>query len=196
MEIKSVYTKSEAREIAKAARNSLSPNEVLEHSTHIFKKIRCMEFYRNCDTILSYADCNHEVITTDFIDNALKDEKRVALPRVEKTGTMEFYYINSRKDLSIGKFGILEPAGNQIFSPEDTGSVIMIMPGVAFDEKCHRVGYGGGYYDRYLVQYPQIFTIAVCHEIQLMKKIITEEYDVCPNVLVTEKRTLYKNTCI
>ncbi len=196
MKMELIYTKSEAREIAKTARNSLNPNDVLEHSVHIFEKIRCMESYQNCDTILVYADYNHEVMTGDFIDRALEDGKRMALPRVEKSGIMDFFYIESRTDLVTGKFGISEPIGNQKFSPIDSQSVIMIMPGVAFDEECQRVGYGGGYYDRYLMRYPKIQTIAVCHEVQLMKEIITEEYDICPDVLITEKRTLYKHTCI
>ncbi len=72
----------------------------------------------------------------------------------------------------------------------------MILPGVAFDHFCHRVGYGGGYYDRYLKDKSWIFTIAVCHEVQLMEEIITEEHDISPDLLITENRTLYKNTCI
>lgn len=190
------YTKLEARKLAMTVRNSLHSNEVLEHSASIFEKIMQMESYQTCDTILAYADCKHEVMTREFIDRALEDGKRMALPRVEKSGIMDFFYIESRTDLVTGKFGISEPVGNQKFSPKDSRSVIMIMPGVAFDEECHRVGYGGGYYDRYLMRYPEIATIAVCHEVQLMKKIITEEYDICPDVLITEKRTLYKHTCI
>ena len=194
--MKPVLTKSEARRQAKTARNSLSDLEVSVHSRCIFEKLRALHEYRDCSMILAYADCNREIATTDFIQTCLKDGKRVALPRVTAAGCMDFYEIHGTSELITGSFGILEPAGNQLFLPEPHSSVLMILPGVAFDHFCHRVGYGGGYYDRYLKDKSWIFTIAVCHEVQLMEEIITEEHDISPDLLITENRTLYKNTCI
>lgn len=194
--MKQVYTKSEARKIAKAARNTLTMEEVFEHSIHIFDSLITMREYRDCNTVLAYADCNQEVATSCFIDKCLEDGKDVAMPRVESAGIMEFYFIHARTELVSGKFGILEPMGGQKYLPDKNSSAIMIMPGVAFDVACHRAGYGGGYYDRYLMRCPEIITIAVCHEIQLLNEIITEEHDICPDILITENRTLYKNPCI
>lgn len=194
--MKTVFTKPEARQRAKAARNALSETEVAEHSRCIFDTLTSLQEYEICDVILAYADCNREVATGDFIRTCLKDGKRVALPRVISDGNMEFYEIDDRTELIKGKFGILEPIGNQQFLPDTNISALMILPGVAFDFACHRVGYGGGYYDRYLMGKPQIITIAVCHEVQLMNKILTEKHDICPEILITENRTLYKNICI
>lgn len=194
--MKNVFTKPEARRQAKAARNALSEQEVSAHSRCIFDKLKEMHEYRNCCQILAYVDCNREVSTAGFIQTCLNDGKRVALPRVTAAGIMDFYEIHDLSELTAGSFGILEPVGGRRFLPEPDGFTLMILPGVAFDHFCHRVGYGGGYYDRYLRDKPWIFTVAVCHEIQLLEEIKTEEHDISPNLLITENRTLYKNTCI
>lgn len=194
--MKTVFTKSEARRQAKAARNNLSDLEVSAHSRSIFNKLTALREYRDCQSILAYADCNREVATADFIRTCLNAGKHVALPRVNAAGSMDFYEIHEISELVTGSFGIPEPVGNRIFLPEPDSSTLMILPGVAFDHFCHRVGYGGGYYDRYLEDKPWLFTVAVCHEVQLLAEIITEEHDVSPDLLITENRTLYKDTCI
>ncbi|MCI8668245.1 MAG: 5-formyltetrahydrofolate cyclo-ligase [Lachnospiraceae bacterium] len=194
--MKFVLTKSEARRQAKAARNSLSDSEVSAHSRCIFDKLTALREYRDSSRILAYADCNREVATADFIQICLNDGKHVALPRVTAAGCMDFYEIHDLSELIPGSFGIPEPVGNRMLLPEPDSSVLMLLPGLAFDHFCHRVGYGGGYYDRYLMDKSWIFTVAVCHEVQLMAEIITEEHDISPDLLITENRTLYKNTCI
>lgn len=192
------YTKTEARQIANEKRKKLTQEEIIKKSNDIFDSLVLLNEYKKCNTLLCYADFNQEVATSKFINNCLLDGKQVGLPRVEKAGIMNFYTIDNMKDLSAGTLGILEPKGEKKLeiNCDLYPSILMIMPGVAFDEKCHRVGYGGGYYDRYLMRYPNIMTVAVCYEIQILSKIITKPHDISPHILITENRTLYKNTCI
>jgi 5-formyltetrahydrofolate cyclo-ligase len=189
-----IYTKQEARTLAKTARTALNTDTVKKNSQAIFQTVYAVPEYQNCGTVLTYADCNGEFATIEFITKCLTDGKLVALPRIEGKRLMRFYYISSLDDLKEGAYHILEPQGTECCKPGD--DTIMIMPGVAYDNACHRVGYGGGYYDTYLAQYPHIFKIGVCHSVQLFDHIQTEAYDICPDVVITENKTIYKNTCI
>ena len=85
---------------------------------------------------------------------AWDDGKEVAVPRVDGDGIMHFYYLRSLKDLEPGAFGIMEPRADCRICETEEG--LLLMPGVAFDEQGHRVGYGGGYYDRYLEKHPHL----------------------------------------
>ena len=103
---------------------------------------------------------------------------------------MDFYLISEYTQLAPGAMNILEPTAYcekiTVF-PENT---LMIMPGVAFDENLNRVGYGGGYYDRFLDKHPDLNIIAVGYELQLCESIPTEPTDYRPHMLITEKKIL------
>lgn len=189
-----MYTKQDARTLAKIARLALPPEIVQKNSQQIFQKLQAMAIYQHCHTILCYADSNGEVATGAWIEACLKDGKRIALPKVERKRFMRFYYIESLSELQEGAYHILEPTGFECCIPDS--DTIIILPGVAFDKECHRVGYGGGYYDTYLESYPNLIKIGVCHEVQLFPSIQTELFDICPDILITEKQIIYKNTCI
>ena len=88
-----------------------------------------------------------------------------------------------------GTFGIPEPVSGDPISP---GDALMIMPGTAFDRNLSRIGYGGGYYDRYLCENPNIQTVAVSYACQVFDSIPSEEHDVRPRILVTEDEILYR----
>lgn len=190
------YTKQEARAIAKKARAELEESVVFRNSRKIFNTLLSFDVYQNCETILVYMAYNKEVETWEFIEHCLNEGKRVALPRVDqrKKMCMNFYYIHGKAELSHGAYGILEPMGNECCIPDD--KTIMILPGVAFDSCCHRVGYGGGYYDSYLEKYPELVKIGVCHEVQLFEYIQIEAHDIIPDILITEEQTFYKASCI
>ena len=101
--------------------------------------------YEAASCVYCYVDYNHEVQTWPIMEQAIKDGKRVAVPRVDGTA-MDFYYIASREDLEAGYFGIMEPKHGLPMAEER--DALFLMPGVAFDRAHHRVGYGGGFYDR------------------------------------------------
>ena len=109
--------------------------------------------------IYCYANYNGEVGTSSIMEEAWKLGKSVWFPRIEGS-EMNFYLVESKDDLQPGAYGILEPTGDHIADGEDG---LLIMPGVAFDEECHRIGYGGGFYDKYLEKHPD--TVIICDEV-------------------------------
>ena len=98
---------------------------------------------------------------------------------------MEFFLTESKDRLTVGAYGIQEPSGDIMYRGD---SGLMIMPGVAFDEERHRIGFGGGYYDRYLERHPELFTMAIAFEDQVLPKIPADEHDIRPMLLVTQDR--------
>ena len=114
--------------------------------------------------------------------------KKVAAPKVVGED-MIFYQISQPEDLEPGYFGIREPKTSLPVADGEDG--LMIMPGVAFDNQRHRVGYGGGFYDRYLSKHTSHFTAALAFEFQMMEEVPTEPTDLLPDVVITEK-TIYR----
>ena len=168
-----------------------------EKSSRIIKKLFTTEAYRSADVILTYVNYQSEVITTALIERALADRKFVFAPKVEEND-MDFCRITGMKCLEEGYRGILEPSGNEIFCEkiirENSKNTLMIMPGVVFDEKRHRIGYGKGFYDRYLMRMEElgitIHTLALCFECQMLQNIPYGIHDRKPDFVLTEKRLI------
>ena len=97
---------------------------------------------------------------------------------------MNFYLVEQKEDLQPGAYGILEPTGEY---KADGYDGLLIMPGVAFDEECHRIGYGGGFYDRFLEKHPEVCRVAVGFSFQILPEVPTEPTDIRPQVIVTEE---------
>lgn len=157
-------------------------------SAQIVRALRAMEAYRGADAILSYVEYRSEVITSVFIDSALAEGRQVFVPRV--TGDMmDFYQIDALEELMEGYRGIREPAAGQLWT-KDAGNTLMLMPGAAFDKACHRIGYGKGFYDRYLRRLADagihVHTLALCYECQVLAKIPYEIHDIRPDMVLTE----------
>lgn len=143
--------------------------------------------------LFTYVDYNGEAGTRKIIRTAFGMGKNVWVPKV--TGdTMHFYRIESLDELTPGAYGILEPACHCLMDGDLGDRRLMLMPGVAFDRQCHRVGYGGGYYDRYLAAHPadgsQLRVMALAFECQILPEVPYEEYDRKPEIVVTEKRMI------
>lgn len=170
-------TKREIRERILRARSSLLPSEVTEESERITEEIVRHPRFCKADTLLIYVDFRNEVQTGQLMELAWKMGKTVGVPRVSGR-QMEFYEITSREDLEPGKFGILEPKKNcPIIKPEDA-ECIAVIPGVAFDKKGNRIGYGGGYYDRYFADKQGIYKIAAAFQMQIVPEIESEKFDI------------------
>lgn len=168
-------------------RNRLSQKQVEQKSQSVFLRLISLLEYQNSNTIFTYVDCKNEVATKPIIRHALAHGKKVAVPKVNKK-EMDFYYIQSLEELQPGNFGILEPVTNQVAKPE---SACFIMPGVVFDLKLHRIGYGGGYYDRYLSSFVgDSSVLALAFELQILPSIPYETFDISPSKLVTERRVI------
>lgn len=168
-------------------RNQMNLKDVSYKSVEIYNKLLQTDVYNHADQVFTYVSKQNEVNTHQLIIDGAKNNKRVAVPRVIKKGIMKFYYISSFDDLSIGKFEVLEP---QDMSNEAIPSKrsIMIVPGLAFDKSGNRIGYGGGFYDRYLNQYPDITKIALAFDIQFVQEIPVGQHDVKVDMIITPSR--------
>ena len=189
--------KSEIRTMMKAVKYEFEPMMISFAGEVIGYKVMAMEEYKNADTIFIYADYNREVPTSTIIADALKSGKKVALPKVYKQDLtkeeidrnyMKFHYITSMEDLEQGYNGIREPKEELPVADYDTEGSVMIMPLMAFDAKRNRVGYGAGFYDRYLNSHKVAYKIGIAYDEQKVDNIDdSTEYDVRPDVIVTQK---------
>lgn len=181
-----------------AVRDAIPADVRRECSRQILERLCGAPFYRKADSILTYVNYKSEVETTDLVNRALADGKRVFAPKVSGE-TMEFYQITGMNDFREGYQGIREPVSGQIFGPEtDTGHTLMLMPGAVFDENCRRIGYGKGFYDKYLKRISEkgivLQTLALGFECQVLSEIPSETHDVRPQMVLTEKKCRQKKT--
>lgn len=183
-------TKAEVRKRILEVRRSLTDDEVIAKSEAIVQKVIKTPEYEEADNILLYADYCREVMTRGIFDDAILRKKKVYFPRTDKlTNTMEFYQIVSVRQLERGNMDILEPRENMQsryrFQPkEDT---LVIVPGVAFDISGYRLGYGKGFYDKYLVNKRQLSTMALAYACQIVDEIPRDEHDIRMDKIVTEE---------
>jgi len=192
-------TKQKIRGEIRDRRKNMSEEEWREKSHRICEKIRLLPAYQRAGVIYAYLAKKGEVLLDELIRDAWKDGKIVAVPKVLGT-EMEFFVISSLEDVEIGCMGIREPLSRQpvpiMDHEEDTEQLepqnhaLMLLPAVAVDEQRHRVGYGGGYYDKYLEKHPQLEKTAVAFEFQVYPQVPTEAFDVPLDSIVTENRIL------
>ena len=178
-------SKKDIRKCVLAKRNCISNQEWEEKSRLICEKVVTHPFFLQEDAIYCYIDYRNEVGTRIIVEQAWKSGKKVATPKV-LGDEMEFYYIQTYDDLEEGYKGIPEPKKANLAIDDKT---LVIMPGAAFDANCNRIGYGKGYYDKYLQAHPNYKTLALAFELQMVEHIPTEEYDICPQILITEENT-------
>ena len=146
-------------------RSSLSVEEVSKKSKRIINKILATDFYKEAGCIYAYISTRNEVDLQELIEVSLAEGKRVAVPRVSGQD-MFFFYIKSYDELEKGNFGILEPKECTI--PAEEKDALMLIPGVAYDKNGNRVGYGGGYYDRYLAKDHRHYIVAPAYDFQII----------------------------
>ena len=178
------------REI-RALRAVHSDEEIHAMSLKVLEHVKALPEYHEAETLFVYVDCKHETETSDLIRQAWADGKKTAVPKVIGEN-MKFFYITSlENDLEEGYFGIREPyEKNPADEAADREGSLMLMPGVAFDEARHRIGYGGGFYDRYLEAHPGLRTAALAFEFQVKAEVPFEKFDILPGRIVTEKRVI------
>lgn len=156
-----------------------------ENSHKIFEKVVTHPSFLNADEVYCYVDFKNEVGTKEILEYAWSLQKKVAVPKI-LGDDMKFYYINSLHELEEGYFGIFEPV---IENQAEGENVLVVMPGVAFDRQRHRIGYGKGFYDKYLDEHPDYQTMALAFELQMVENIPADEHDICPQIIITEEQT-------
>ena len=180
-------SKRELREEILNKREGLSSDDVESFSKVICGKIAETAYYADAADICVYMPIRNEVRLAGLVNAARKDGKTLWLPRTED-GVMRFYRWDDGTEMTRGPFGIWEPEPCYPL-PEDR-DVLVIMPGAVFSRDRDRIGYGGGYYDRFLKNRENSHTIAVCYDIQIVGEIPAERHDVRPDMVMSEKRTI------
>lgn len=175
----------------KALREALSEEDRLNLGYTIMEKTVAHYDFQKAENLLVYMHTGSEVRTDSIIGYGLMMGKRIYVPRV-RDKEMEFYQIRDIKECLPGFLGILEPPGDAPIFVFDKGrakeNTLMILPGLAFDEKGGRLGYGGGFYDRYLAKHPNCIKMGIAYDFQCVEEVVTEENDICVDILITDKR--------
>lgn len=170
-------------------RNSLSEREITEKSLLICDKLFTIDEIANAKIFFIYSNIQSEVETSCIIETLLDQGKTVALPRIEDLDTpMALHAIDSLNNLQSGPFGIPEPHHEDPVVPEKDVDVAII-PGIAFDESGWRLGWGGGFYDRFLSKTSAI-SLGLAFEVQITDKLPIEMHDKQVDYIITEKRII------
>ena len=175
-------TKKDARVLMKRRRAEMTSGERNRQDQQIRENLMKENIWEEIEWFYPYVSYGTEVDTMEIIRDVLKGSAghsvRVAVPRVEGLD-MDFYEITSMDELRPGYHGIMEPALDCPKVSAEKG--LMLLPGLAFDLAGHRVGYGGGYYDRYLEKHlgPKLFVYAAAYDFQLVDMLEVQEFDIC-----------------
>ena len=167
--------KQELRKSIRERKRAMTPEEIDTRSAELGRLFTASEAYRKAKTIYGYLPYNQEVRTVPMLERALREGKRVAVPKVYGE-EMRFIYLTDLTKVAKGYSGIPEPIEDGPVA-EDPRALVL-MPGLAFDPRGHRIGYGGGFYDKFLAREPEPPTIALCYDFQLLPELETEEYDI------------------
>lgn len=172
-----------------AARDRLGSDERLQAGSLILKALSALPEYKAAVTVALYAEFRGEVPTGQMIRQALASGKVVLLPAVVGN-SLVFRCIEGEDDLAPGCFGIEEPKSScRTIAPEAID--LFVIPGVAFDLKGNRVGYGKGYYDRSLHRFEAGGRlIGICYDFQLVDEIVGQPHDVIMDRVITERRVV------
>ncbi len=163
--------RKEIRQLKKA----MTEEEILLRSQRLSEKFLKSAPYKNAKTIYGYLPYNQEVRTWDLLKQAMADGKQVAVPKVYGE-EMKFIYITDFSQVETGYCGIPEPIADGPVAEDK--EALVLMPGLAFDTDGHRIGYGGGFYDRFLSDEPEHPTVALCYDFQIRDNLPVEAFDI------------------
>ena len=167
--------KKELRRQIRDLKRAMTEEEINRSSARLGELFADSEQYKAARSIYGYLPYNQEVRTIPMLERALAEGKRVAVPKVIGD-VMRFIWITDLTQVEKGYAGIPEPVDDGPVA--DDPSALVLMPGLAFDPQGHRIGYGGGFYDRFLTQEPTHPTVALCYAFQMFDSLETEEFDI------------------
>ena len=188
-----VRNNKELRSRLKKQRGLLGAYECHNMSHDIYKRLIALELDREYDNILLYSAIRNEVNTDEYFTYLVNKAKRIYYPRVSGN-KMSFYRVRSLDELNCGSFNIKEPDMTKEYTQAD-GRALMIVPGLAFSDTGYRIGYGKGFYDRYLSSFTKrdtVMAVGVGYDFQLLSGMTFEdEYDVPLDGVITDKREVF-----
>ena len=163
------------RQKIREMKRAMSPEEIDARSAALTEKFCSSTQYRNAKTVYGYMPYNQEVRTIPLMERALADGKRVAVPKVYGD-EMKFIYMTDLSMTEKSDMGIPEPVADEPVADDPTA--LVLMPGLAFTQRGDRMGYGGGYYDKFLAREPDHPTVALCYAFQMVEELPTQEHDI------------------
>ena len=169
--------KTELRRAISRRKKEMTPQEIEACSAQLAEKLFAHPLYREAPSLYAYLSYNQEVRTEPILRRCLADGKRVAVPKVLDGGTrMEFIWLDDLSAVAEGYCRIPEPIADGPVAQDP--AALVLMPGLAFDPQGHRIGYGGGFYDKFLAQEPEHPTVALCYDFQVLPHLDTQEFDI------------------
>ena len=179
--------KQKLRRASREKRENLDLQKKREADLKISENVKRLKEYPSAKTLLIYMSTPIEVDTKNIIINAWADGKKVAVPRcIDGTRDMEFHYIESFDDVEPGSFSVLEPKEDKPIVTDFSGC-LMIVPGMQFDMNGYRIGYGKGYYDRYMIKFTGI-SVGICYSDELKPFMYHGKYDRAVNIVLTDAK--------
>ena len=167
--------KTTLRRQIREKKRAMTEAEIVSKSQQLGEKFTASALYKEAQTIYFYLPYNQEVRTIPMLERALREGKKVAVPKVYGD-TMKFIYLENLDQIAKGYAGIPEPVNDEPVAEDK--QALVLMPGLAFDPMGHRIGYGGGFYDRFLAEEPDHPTLALCYDFQMLENLETEEFDI------------------
>lgn len=181
-------SKSELRKYFSHLRNSIKNEERKKIDKLIIDKVINSDFFDACDTVLIYVSVGSEIDTKDFISHLFSVGKKVAVPYCSNN-RMDFYEISSFDDLIDFQFGIPTVDINHAKKAIITKNTLCFVPAYAFDEQGYRLGYGGGYYDKFLAK-NSVRSVGLCRKSFFIKSLPREQHDIKVEIIVTEEKVI------
>ena len=182
------------RNIHKQLRNDMSATEHKLKSADIVKNTLALleSDFKGANIFLCYYPFGSEVDLKQLYSILLQQGKHLYFPKCDKKNHQLYFYeiVDLEMDFSIGSYNIMEPKSDINLLTDFNQSIISITPGLIFDKKLNRIGYGGGFYDRFFEKHPEITSIAPCFSKQLAETIQIESHDIPMDYIVTENLVL------
>lgn len=183
--------KKELRSYIKTKRKSIE-NKV-EKDSLIAQNLLSLDEIKKADTVLCYISLDDEICTDEIVSALLASGKRVGAPYcLDNKGNMDFYYITDFDDLKIQSFGVREPVIEKCKKVASFDNTIIILPGLCFDKNGNRLGYGKGYYDRFL-QFHSLISVGLCYNSLIVKNVPTDIFDKKVDLIVSENGVVNVN---
>ena len=167
--------KKELRSYIRQQKRAMTQEQIQEASARLAELLYQTPEYRAAKTIYFYLPYNQEVRTVPMVEQAWADGKQVAVPKVYDD-EMRFIYLTDMSQVDKGYSGIPEPIADAPVANDP--EALVLMPGLAFDKEGHRIGYGGGFYDKFLAAEPHHPTVALCYAFQMVEQIPVDDYDI------------------
>ncbi len=162
-------------------KRAMTEEQIVSKSEALGHLFVASEAYKQAKTIYGYLPYNQEVRTTAMLQQALDDGKKVAVPKCYGD-EMRFIYLDDLSKVEKGYCNIPEPIADGPIADDPTA--LVLMPGLAFDPQGHRMGYGGGFYDKFLAAEPNHPTLALCYDFQMLEHLETEAHDIPVDVVL------------